>query len=145
MGKQKKTRRFAQVKRMMTPKNPALKKNIDKLEKKRKAEAQKKEGRNVEQYPAALFFKHNEALGPPYRVLVDTNFINFSIKNKIEIVRGMMDCLLAKCIPCILESVIAELEKLGPKYVAFSPLAVNEFARTVCLTYESVVADITLP
>eukprot|EP00591_Stephanopyxis_turris_P017657 CAMPEP_0195536872 /NCGR_PEP_ID=MMETSP0794_2-20130614/46871_1 /TAXON_ID=515487 /ORGANISM="Stephanopyxis turris, Strain CCMP 815" /LENGTH=51 /DNA_ID=CAMNT_0040670427 /DNA_START=31 /DNA_END=183 /DNA_ORIENTATION=+ len=51
MGKQKKTRRFAQVKRMMTPKNPALKKNIDKLEKKRKAEAQKKEGRNVEQYP----------------------------------------------------------------------------------------------
>ena len=27
-----------------------------------------------------------------------------------------MDCLLAKCIPCILDSVMAELEKLGPRY-----------------------------
>jgi U3 small nucleolar RNA-associated protein 24 len=115
MGKQKKTRKFAQVKRLLTPRNPALKKNVDKADKERKAKELALKGRNVEQYPAALFFKHNEALGPPYRVLVDTNFINFSIKNKIEIVRGMMDCLLAKCIPCILESVIAELEKLGPK------------------------------
>ena len=38
------------------------------------------------------------------------------IKNKIEMVRGMMDCLLAKCVPCILDSVMAELEKLGPKF-----------------------------
>ena len=28
----------------------------------------------------------------------------------------MMDCLLAKCVPCILDSVVGELEKLGPKY-----------------------------
>ena len=27
-----------------------------------------------------------------------------------------MDCLLAKAIPCITECVVAELEKLGPKY-----------------------------
>lgn len=33
---------------------------------------------------AALFFKYNTALGPPYRVLVDTNFINFSIQNKVR-------------------------------------------------------------
>lgn len=31
---------------------------------------------------SALFFKYNTQLGPPYQVLVDTNFINFSIKNK---------------------------------------------------------------
>ena len=36
------------------------------------------------QASSALFFTHNSALGPPYRVLVDTNFINFSIKNKIN-------------------------------------------------------------
>ena len=35
-----------------------------------------------EKTPAALFFKYNSQLGPPYQVLVDTNFINFSIKNK---------------------------------------------------------------
>lgn len=34
---------------------------------------------------SALFFKHNTALGPPYRVLVDTNFINFSIQNKVSV------------------------------------------------------------
>jgi len=32
----------------------------------------------------ALFFKWNSQLGPPYQVLVDTNFINFAIKNKVR-------------------------------------------------------------
>lgn len=36
-----------------------------------------------EKVSSALFFKYNTQLGPPYRVLVDTNFINFSIKNKV--------------------------------------------------------------
>lgn len=90
--------------------------------------------------PSSLFFSHNTALVPPYRVLVDTNFINFSLQNKLELMSGMMDCLYAKCaptafpspsqssfthvvirwlytgIPCITDCVMAELEKLGPKY-----------------------------
>jgi U3 small nucleolar RNA-associated protein 24 len=49
-----------------------------------------------------LFLSHNTDLGPPYRVLVDTNFINFSIQNKIELVQGMMDCLMAKCVSAII-------------------------------------------
>lgn len=44
-----------------------------------------------------MFFEYNSALGPPYHVLVDTNFINFSIQNKLELVKAMMDCLYAKC------------------------------------------------
>jgi U3 small nucleolar RNA-associated protein 24 len=63
-----------------------------------------------------MFFKYNAALGPPYQLLIDTNFINFAVKNKLEIVRAAMDCLLAKVIPCITDCVMAELEKLGPKY-----------------------------
>ena len=51
---------------------------------------------NSPQVASSLFFKYNNALGPPYRVLVDTNFINFSIMNKIELIKGMMDCLYAK-------------------------------------------------
>jgi U3 small nucleolar RNA-associated protein 24 len=35
------------------------------------------------QVSSALFFSYNMALGPPYRVIVDTNFINFSIQNKV--------------------------------------------------------------
>lgn len=52
---------------------------------------------NSDQIPSNLFFKYNADLGPPYNVLIDTNFINFSIKNKLEVVSAMMDCLLAKC------------------------------------------------
>jgi hypothetical protein len=52
------------------------------------------------QVSSSLFLSHNTDLGPPYRILVDTNFINFSIQNKIELVQGMMDCLMAKCECC---------------------------------------------
>ncbi|KAF3974809.1 hypothetical protein CMV_001883 [Castanea mollissima] len=43
------------------------------------------------------FFNYNSSLGPPYRVLVDTNFINLSIQNKPDLEKGMMDCRYAKC------------------------------------------------
>jgi U3 small nucleolar RNA-associated protein 24 len=114
------------------------KENIEKAAKKAEAEKQKEEKKKVyvlcllsrlervelncvfcrysTPLPASLFLSHNTALGPPYRVLIDTNFINFSIQNKIELVQGMMDCLLAKCIPTVTDCVLAELEKLGPKY-----------------------------
>ncbi|KAL2926205.1 rRNA-processing protein FCF1-like protein, partial [Bienertia sinuspersici] len=62
----------------------------------------------------ALFFKYNTALGPPPRVLVDTNSINFPIQNKLDLEKGMM--VAAKCTPCITDCVMAELEKLGQKY-----------------------------
>lgn len=45
-----------------------------------------------------MFLAHNTELVPPYRVLIDTNFINFSLQNKLELVSGMMDCLFAKCL-----------------------------------------------
>ena len=46
---------------------------------------------------SALFFKYNTQLGPPYYILLDTNFINMSVQNKLEIVQASMDCLYAKC------------------------------------------------
>lgn len=52
---------------------------------------------------SALFFSYNTQLGPPYHVILDTNFINFSIKNKLDIMKCMLDCLYAKCIPYITE------------------------------------------
>jgi len=92
-------------------------------------------GRPRPQTASSMFLQHNTALVPPYRVLIDTNFINFSLQNKLELVSGMMDCLYAKCsshyrnfsalnevltlaigIPCVTDCVIAELEKLGQRY-----------------------------
>ena len=70
----------------------------------------------VEQANSNLFYSHNNALGPPYRVLLDTNFFHFSIENKIDVHQGLVDCLLAKATPVVTDCVVAELEKLGPKY-----------------------------
>jgi hypothetical protein len=44
--------------------------------------------------PTALYFKYNTQLGPPYQVLVDTNFINFSIRNKVR-------CVSLCCADCL--------------------------------------------
>jgi len=63
-----------------------------------------------------MFFRYNTQLGPPYRILLDTNFINFSVQNKLDIIQASMDCLYAKCIPSITDCVMAELEKLGRSY-----------------------------
>jgi U3 small nucleolar RNA-associated protein 24 len=116
MGKDKKTRKFAAVKRMLNPNDGRLKASQDKADFKAKKAAEAAAPRQVNQVPSGMFFAHNTALGPPYHIIIDTNFINFSIRNKIDIMQGMTNCLLAKCVPCILDSVVAELEKLGPKY-----------------------------
>lgn len=63
-----------------------------------------------------MFFKYNTALGPPYRIIIDTNFLNFSIQNKLDILKNSMDCLLGKIIPVVTDCVIAELEKLGSRF-----------------------------
>lgn len=40
--------------------------------------------------PAALFFRYNTQLGPPYQVLIDTNFINFTIRNKVLLLAAVL-------------------------------------------------------
>ncbi|KAJ1883629.1 rRNA-processing protein fcf1 [Coemansia sp. RSA 376] len=115
MGKAKKTRKFGEVKRMINPKDMRLKQNQQKAVEKKDAE-KIAEVRHVERESSNMFFKYNTALGPPYHVIIDTNFINFALQNKLELVRAMMDCLYAKCIPVVTDCVLAELEKLGPKY-----------------------------
>lgn len=50
------------------------------------------------------------------RPQVDTNFINFSVQNKLELLTTMMNCLYATCNPIITDCVMAELETLGRSY-----------------------------
>lgn len=135
MGKMKKTRKFAEVKRMLNPKD------LEPPAKRQKAEKKEDEVRHVDKASSALFFKYNTQLGPPYQVLIDTNFINFSIRNKIDLVRGMMDCLYAECRPCITDCVMAELEKLGQQYrVALKVAKDPRFERLPC-THKGTYAD----
>ncbi|XP_040375404.1 rRNA-processing protein FCF1 homolog [Rosa chinensis] len=64
--------------------------------------------------------------GPPYKVLVDANFINFSIQNKLDLEKRMMDCPYAKCTSGITDYVMAELQKLGQKYCVALRLSVSK-------------------
>ncbi|XP_045171409.1 rRNA-processing protein FCF1 homolog [Mercenaria mercenaria] len=140
MARAKQAKKYAQVKRVLSLRDSRIKGKDRDLSKKRK---QKKKGkdksvnmtqRNLPQASTALYFRYNTQLGPPYHVLVDTNFINFSIKNKVDIIQGMMDCLYAKCIPYITDCVLAELEKLGSKYrVALRIARDARFERLPCL------------
>jgi len=102
-------RKFAQVKKIISLKDQRRKAA-------QKEPKEKQEVARATPQPSHLFFLSNPALGPPYHLLLDTNFINFSIQNKLDIFKNSMDCLLGKIIPCISECVIGELEKFGKKY-----------------------------
>lgn len=92
--------------------------------------------------PPELFFQYNTALGPPFRVLIDTNFINLSIQNRIDIQKGLMDCLYAPAKPCVTDCVVAELEKLGRKYrVALRILRDPELVQRLKCTHKGTYAD----
>jgi U3 small nucleolar RNA-associated protein 24 len=104
------------MKRTLNPNSSELPWGKERQQKRARKQAKESEPHYVEQTPSALFFSHNDQLGPPYYIIVDTNFINMCIKCKIDMIDGMTSCLYAKCIPVILDSVMAELEKLGHKF-----------------------------
>jgi U3 small nucleolar RNA-associated protein 24 len=134
MGKNNKTKKFAAMKRMISLRDSRLKPKDRVSKKKKKPDPQNMKIREVPQASSALFFTYNTQLGPPYHILLDTNFINFSIKNKLDIMPAMMDCLYAKCIPYITDCVMAEMEKLGSKYRVALRIAKDKcFQRLPCL------------
>lgn len=82
--------------------------------------------RHIPPAPSALFFQANQALAPPYHVILDTNFFSHTVHYRIDILTGLMDLLLAKCIPTVTDCIVAELEKLGNKYRLALRLAKDE-------------------
>lgn len=138
MGRVKKARKFATVKRMIKPSDN----RVQAPSAPEKAPVSKEEKvREAPKVSSALFFQANNNLKPPYQVLIDTNFINFSIQNKLDIFKSLMDCLLAKCIPCITDCVIAELEKLGSKYRLALRLAKDPRMNRLTCTHKGTYAD----
>ena len=140
--KKAKTTAFAATKRMINPSDSRIKKpakNPNQIKNKQLADG---DLRQVTNTSSALFFTHNSALGPPYHVLIDTNFINFSIMNKLDIMKSLMDALYAKVVVCITEAVMAELEKLGPKFrVALRIAKDPRFTRLPAMTTGATYAD----
>lgn len=128
-SKQKK----AQLKRVLKPTDARLKEQDRVIRKKPEDPNALKVNETVQQ-SSALFFQYNTQLGPPYHILIDTNFVHYSIKNKLDIIKNMMDCLYAKCIPYITDCVMAELEKMGQKYkMALKIVKDPRFQRITCM------------
>jgi len=144
MGKVQK-KKFGEMKKMLKLTDIRIKKE-DRAKKRRRRKKGNKDAdgeeagssrmkiQSLPQSRSSMFFTYNTNLGPPFHVLVDTNFINFSIQNKLDIWQSMMDCLYAKCIPYISDCVMAEIEKLGPKFkVALRITKDSRFERLPCL------------
>mmetsp|Transcript_51291 Transcript_51291/g.83209 ORF Transcript_51291/g.83209 Transcript_51291/m.83209 type:complete len:208 (-) Transcript_51291:70-693(-) len=90
---------------------------------------------------SSLFFQYNTNLRPPYQILLDTNFINMSIQMKLDIFKAAMECLLAKCVPCITDCVMGELEKMGTRHRLALRLAKDpRFTRLTC-QHKGIYAD----
>ncbi|KAL8928253.1 MAG: hypothetical protein Q9208_001963 [Pyrenodesmia sp. 3 TL-2023] len=142
MSRVKKTRKFAAVKRVIGQRDARLKKNQNKGEEEGK---RKEKGdqivREIPQVSSSLFFQYNTALVPPYTVLIDTNFLSHTVQHKLELLTTMMDCLYAKCIPTITSCVMAELEKLGPKYRIALRIARDERWERLKCDHKGVYAD----
>jgi len=82
---------------------------------------------------SSMFFQYNTNLKPPYQILLDTNFLRFSIQMKLDVFQAAMNCLVAKCIPCITDCVMGELEKMGRRHRLALRLAKDErFQRLTC-------------
>eukprot|EP00929_Paragymnodinium_shiwhaense_P026191 TRINITY_DN15620_c0_g1_i1.p1 TRINITY_DN15620_c0_g1~~TRINITY_DN15620_c0_g1_i1.p1 ORF type:complete len:239 (-),score=61.64 TRINITY_DN15620_c0_g1_i1:219-851(-) len=114
--------------RLKAPEDPSKVKK-DKLKKK-----DGKEVREVTKAHSSLFFQYNTNLKPPYQIILDTNFINMSIQMKLDIFKTSMECLLAKCIPCVTDCVMAELEKMGTRHRLALRLAKDpRFMRLTCM------------
>ncbi|KAI9674479.1 MAG: rRNA-processing protein fcf1 [Caeruleum heppii] len=142
MGVQKRTRKFAQTKRTIGQRDARLKKNRDKGEIEGKKNAQGDEVvREIPQVSSSLFFQYNTALVPPYSILIDTNFLSHTVQHKLELLPTLMDCLYAKCTPIITSCVMAELEKLGPKYRIALRIARDERWERLKCDHKGVYAD----
>lgn len=148
MGVQKKTRKFAQTKRLLGLRDARLKENKKKSEeltRKKNANANAELAgtvvREIQQAPSSMFFHYNKALVPPYNILVDTNFLSHTVQRKLPLLETMMDCVFAKCNPIITSCVMAELEKLGPKYRLALRIARDERWERLTCDHKGVYAD----
>lgn len=142
-SRKRKQRKYGEMKRLISPNDARLKTKEQSKEaaapvlqkptdKKRLAEKPN---------PASMFFRYNPSLGPPFRILIDTNFINFSIANKLDVVRAALDCLCAPCEILVPDCVIAELQKLPKKYgLALRVARDRRFKRLVC-SHKGTYAD----
>nr|CAD2171645.1 unnamed protein product [Meloidogyne enterolobii]CAD2176450.1 unnamed protein product [Meloidogyne enterolobii] len=141
MGRLKKTQKFSnKLQRLIKPTDDRIKEELRTVRPKKEDE-QALKIKEAPRISSAMFLKYNTQLGPPFHVIVDTNFVNFSIKNRIDVMKGFMDCLFAKVIPYIPDCVLGELEKQGRRFkLALKIIKDQRFQRLHC-SHKGIYAD----
>ena len=142
-ARKKKTRKFAIMKKLISPSDMRLQtKTISKAAYAPiVAKKTDKQILSARPNPTSMFFQFNPSLGPPFRVLLDTNFINFSVANKIDVLEGVYQCLASQAKILVTDCVIGELQKLPKKFnVALRVARDRRFERLKC-THKGTYAD----
>lgn len=80
-------------------------------------------------------------IGPPFNVMVDSTFLSYSIKNRLDMMKGFKDCLHDKVIPCIPECVVVELEKQSRFKSVLKIINDHRFQRLHCAHKKSIYTD----
>ncbi|KIH53404.1 CHCH domain protein [Ancylostoma duodenale] len=116
-------------------------KEENRIIRKKKEDEQEIKINHAPKISSAMFLKFNNQLGPPFHVLVDTNFVNFAVKNRLDVIQGFRDCLYAHTIPYITDCVMGELEKAGRRFkIALKVIKDARFQRLKC-DHKGIYAD----
>eukprot|EP00405_Crypthecodinium_cohnii_P023282 CAMPEP_0206478610 /NCGR_PEP_ID=MMETSP0324_2-20121206/36152_1 /ASSEMBLY_ACC=CAM_ASM_000836 /TAXON_ID=2866 /ORGANISM="Crypthecodinium cohnii, Strain Seligo" /LENGTH=215 /DNA_ID=CAMNT_0053954941 /DNA_START=57 /DNA_END=704 /DNA_ORIENTATION=+ len=124
--------------------NRTLGPGVKKAQLKTKKKEREDKGPVLRETPKAnssLFFQYNTNLRPPYQIILDTNFLRMSIQCKLDVFKASMDCLLAKCVPCITDCVMGELEKMGRRHRLALRLAKDERIVRLTCQHKGTYAD----
>lgn len=78
---------------------------------------------------------------PPYKVILDTNFINDCIRRKMDLTEALSKCLDANVQLFVPECVFAELEKLGKLYRIALNMIKNTEINTLKCIHKGTYAD----
>ncbi|VEL27337.1 unnamed protein product [Protopolystoma xenopodis] len=142
MGKARKTRKFADQKRILSLNDSRIAKETRlKIQNKKIAKNPHVKFRNKRTLIPCLKDSYNTSLGPPYHILLDTNYVNFSIKARLDLFQSMMDCLLAKCFLYVTDCVMGEIEKMSERHrVALRILRDPRIERLTC-QHKGIYAD----
>ncbi|OAG28785.1 U3 small nucleolar RNA-associated protein 24 [Nematocida displodere] len=87
------------------------------------------------------YFDINHNISPPYNVIIDTNFINMSMRKKLDIEKELINCLYSRVNMFITDCVIGEMEKLGKVHtLALQVIKGERYKRLTC-DHKGIYAD----
>lgn len=87
------------------------------------------------------YFDINHNLNPPYNVILDTNFVNMSLRRKLEIEKELISCLYSRVNMFVTDCVIGEMEKLGKVHtLALKVIKSDKYKRLTC-DHSGIYAD----